>query len=202
MLKKNNSEKTTNPNRKFNSGNEIINKLENLYNQSVKNINYSSQINTNNFLLQKYPPLKTKINLQEKKSLINNTNNPSQKSLYRYASIDSLMRKSSQKQSQSNEPPTIDATIKYNSPNKTNSSSKYKLKLGLKTVTEIKNTNNKKLYKIKKNNDDDNQNFNNISLNSNITDDNNQNFSSKKNIKDEKENNIFIISDKFKKNEN
>ena len=145
MLKKNNSEKTTNPNRKFNSGNEIINKLENLYNQSVKNINYS-QINTNNFLIQKFPPLKEKISLQEKKPLTKNFNNPSQKSLYRYASIDSLIKINSQKQSQSNEPPTIDASVKYNSPYKTNiksndfnSSSKYKIKSDLKIVNEIKN---------------------------------------------------------------
>ena len=209
MLKKNNSEKTTNPNRKFNSGNEIINKLENLYIQSIKKVNYTNRINTNDLFIKKFPPLTKKLSLQEKKSISDNLNKPSKKSLYRYASIDSIIKKSSQKQSQSNEPPTIDATIKYNSPYKPNtksnifnSSSKYKIKSDLKTVTEIKNTNIKK-YKIKS--DDEDNNFNNISLYSNVSDKNNQDFSSNKDInnlndiKDEKQNNL-IKSDKFKKN--
>ena len=98
MLKKNNSGKATNVNRNYHSGNEIINKLENLYNQSINNMHYSSQIITNNFLFKNCPPLKKKISLKEQKSFTkNNLNNTNKKSLYRYSSLDSLMNKNSQK---------------------------------------------------------------------------------------------------------
>ena len=192
MKKKFNSEKRTNPNKKFDSGNSIINKLENLYLQSTKKIKYSNFLNGNDKFLKK------------SFSLSKNANNlQNQKSLLRYASIDSL--KSPLKQSLSNDPPTIDATIKCNSPpngniisNIFNSSSKYKLKSDLKTVTEIKNSNKKTEY-IKKNEDDTN--YNNISIYSNKSDIVNQNYSENKDYNQENVKEKIIKENENKKNE-
>ena len=190
MEKKFNSEKRANPNRRLNSGNEIINKLDNLYHQSSKRIKYSSLISGNDIFLKKSSSLNKKLNI-----------NPSKKTLIKYASIDSL--KSLQKQSQSNDPPTIDATIKYNSPpkgnfksNLFNSSSKYKLKSDLKTVTETKNS-NKNNENIKNQGEEDN--YKNISIYSNKSGNDNQNYSDNKDYNQEKENENILMENENKK---
>ena len=189
MLRKNNSEKIINPNRKFNTGNEIINKLENLYRKSVKTIKYSSQINNNDLFLKEYPPLNKKFNRLEKKYGLDKN----KKQLNRYSSIDSIIKKTPKKQSLSIDPPTIDVTGKYSlKSNIFNSSSKYKLKTDLKTVTEIKNLKKNSDFNIvdNKNNDNNNNdnNYNDISLYSNKSGKNNKEIEENKNYEKEKDN--------------
>ena len=183
MSKKYNSEKRVNPNRKFHAGEEIIGKLENLYHQSINSIKYLNVNKIKEKLFEKIPPINKKLNSLEKPSNSNNYLYPNKKTLFRYASIDSFNKKGSQKQSISNDPPTVDISGKYNSPPKGNiksnifnSSSKYKLKSDLKTVTEIKDSNKKTEYRIKNSNEeDDNYHFNNISIYSKKSDKNNHN---------------------------
>ena len=189
MLRKNNSEKIINPNRKFNTGNEIINKLENLYRKSVKTIKYSRQINNNDLFLKEYPPLNKKFNRLEKKYGLDKN----KKQLNRYSSIDSIIKKTPKKQSLSIDPPTIDVTGKYSlKSNIFNSSSKYKLKTDLKTVTEIKNLKKNSDFNIvdNKNNDNNNNdnNYNDISLYSNKSGKNNKEIEENKNYEKEKDN--------------
>ena len=189
MLRKNNSEKIINPNRKFNTGNEIINKLENLYRKSVKTIKYSSQINNNDLFLKEYPQLNKKFNKLEKKYGLDKN----KKQLNRYSSIDSIIKKTPKKQSLSIDPPTIDVTGKYSlKSNIFNSSSKYKLKTDLKTVTEIKNLKKNSDFNIvdNKNNDNNNNdnNYNDISLYSNKSGKNNKEIEENKNYEKEKDN--------------
>ena len=119
----------------------------------------------------------------------------------RYASIDSIPKKGSLKQSVSNDPPTIDVSGKYNSPQKGNiksnifdSSSKYKLKSDLKTITEIKNSKLKNEYKIENNNyNNENNNNNNfdISLYSNKSGNENGNYSNNRDNNKEENQNIL-----------
>ena len=201
MSKKYNSEKRIiNPNRKFHAGDEIINKLENLYHQSLRAIKYSSQMDINEKIFDKIIPLNKQFSSLEKKSFSNRYINPNQKSLYRYGSIDSIIKKNPQQQSLSNDPPTVDISGKNLSPRNGNiksnifdSSSKYKLKSELKVVSEIKDSNNKKEFKIKNKNEDE-VNYKDISLYSNKSD-NNQNFSSNKDYIDENQKDILLKSD-------
>ena len=195
MLKRYNSAKKSNAKSKFNSGNEIINKLENLYHQSTKKF----KMFNNDKLFKDTPPLTKKLIKLKGKHDSNDINYLNKKSLYRYASIDSIIKKSPLKMSTSNDPPTKDATIKYNSPtnnnlkpNIINSSSRNQLIHDIKAVTEIKSSNKKKVYKIKKNiiNNEDylnHNNFNDISIYSNISDNINDNFSNKKDFNKDKQ---------------
>ena len=196
LNKKYSSEKRLNPNRKFHAGDEIINKLDNLYHQSIKTIKYSSQANINGKIFDKFPLLDRRLSSLEKQNS-NNLLNQNKKTLFRYASIDSLAIKKSQKQSISNDPPTVDISGKYNSPNKGNiksnifdSSCKYKLKSELKAVNEKKDSNKKEFNKERKskNVDEDDNYYKDIPLYSNRTEDKNQNSrSNKDNNKEEKE---------------
>ena len=201
MSNKYNSDKRiSNPNRKFHSGDEIINKLENLYHQSLRTIKYSSQMDLNEKIFDKIIPLNKQFTSLEKKSFSNRYINPNKKSLYRYGSIDSIIKKNPQ-QSLSNDPPTVDMSGKNLSPRNGNiksnifdSSSKYKLKSELKVVSEIKDSKNKKEYKIKNLNEDE-VNYKDISLYSNKSDINNQNYSSNKDYNDENQKDILLKSD-------
>ena len=201
MSKKYNSEKRINdPNRKFHAGDEIINKLENLYHQSLRTIKYSSQMDINEKIFDKIIPLNKQFGSLERKSFSNRYINPNKKSLYRYGSIDSIIKKNPQ-QSLSNERPTVDMSGKNLSPRNGNiksnifdSSSKYKLKSELKVVSEIKDSKNKKEYKIKNNNEDE-VNYKDISLYSNKSDINNPNFSSNKDFIDENQKDILLKSE-------
>ena len=198
--KKFNSEKRENPNHKFRAGDEIINKLDNLYHQSIRTIKYSSQLNINDKLFDRIPFLNKKFVSLEKQSS-KKLFNQNKKSLLRYASIDSIPKKGSLKQSVSNDPPTIDVSGKYNSPQKGNiksnifdSSSKYKLKSDLKTITEIKNSKLKNEYKIENNNyNNENNNNNNfdISLYSNKSGNENGNYSNNRDNNKEENQNIL-----------
>ena len=137
MKKRNNSTKNINPNRKFETGPELINKLDKLYRKSMINKNSSVK----NMFFSGIKPFNSK-----------QKSNPSYKSGV-YSSIDSFKLKNFQKKNQSNIPPTIDVTDNYNSPikseinsNELNSAKKYKLKSELKTVFEIKNSKLKEIF--------------------------------------------------------
>ena len=198
MLKKFHSEKRSVSNYKLKEENDITNKLENLYQKSIKKLKNSSQLDAKEILLKDIPKFSKKINRLQKLSSFTRFQNRNKKTIFRYISIDSVIKKSPHGHSQSNEPPTLDATVKIISPRKNknsinlNSTTKYKLKSGLKTVTEVKNSNNKKEYIIG-NNEKVNYKINNSSINSNSSGNNySKNFNEEnKNQKKNDKNNEF-----------
>ena len=208
MEKKYNSEKR-NPNRKVDTGKEIINKLDNLYQKSMHKVKYPSQIDMNDILNKQFPYLKKK--LAKPVSALN----PNHKSFLKYASINSANLKSPLKENLSNDPPTIDNTGKYNSPSRTlaksnlfDSTTRYQLKGDLQVVNERINsgkvTKYKLKYDIKSNNinndnkEDDNNYYNDLSLNSKITENKEHNPSTNEDYnqekKNENDNNVNIIN--------
>ena len=170
MLKKNNSEKKTAASHRIFEGNNINNKLDNLYYQTLEKMRYSSQIDVNGIIPKEILRLTKKKNKLQKQSKYNTINSQRNKKLSEYITLDSIFKKSPK--SQSNDPPTQDASGKIVSPNKTNvksnifnSALKYKLKTDLKIVTETKNSITKTDYKTKtKNNNEEGNIINNISL--------------------------------------
>ena len=175
MLKKNNSEKKALTSHKIIEGNNINNKLDNIYFQTLEKMRYSSQIDVNALISKEIPRLTKKKNKLQKQPNFYTINSQRNKKLSEYISLDSMFKKSPK--SQSNDPPTQDASGKIVSPNKINvksnifnSAFKYKLKPDLKIVTETKNSITKTDYKTKtKNNNEEGNIINNISLLSNDT---------------------------------
>ena len=213
MSKKFNSEKKENKNRKFRSGKEIIYKLENLYLDSMKKV----EIKKNDILPKSIRTLSTRITNTKGKPDLNGTNTQNKKPLFRYASNHSIVKKSPLMQSLSNEPPTNNVTLKYNSPTSKNmksnvvsSSSRNQVISDEKADTEIKNSNKKRFFKIKKDNinnneDDENfMNFNDISFYSNLSDNNNNIINKNKDINNciKSENNLKKENSKHINNSN
>ena len=157
MLKKNNSEKKDKLKIKINQGNEIINRLAQLYQHSVRKMKYSSQINTDDVIIKEIPRLNKKLNKLKKKSNLNIFQDKNKKPFLAYISIDSLLKRHSIKQSPSNDHQTSDMTRKFTSPEKNinsnnfSSTPKYKLKSEIKTETE---RNRKSKYKLSDNLDE------------------------------------------------
>ena len=178
MLKKNNSEKKTAASHRIFEGNNINNKLDNIYYQTLEKMRYSSQIDVNGLIPKEIPRLIQKKNKLQKQPNFYTINSQRNRKLSEYISLDSMFKKSPK--SQSNDPPTQDASGKIVSPNKTNiksnifnSAYKYKLKPDLKIVTETKNSITKTDYKTKsKNNNEEGNMINNISLLSNESENN------------------------------
>ena len=168
MFKKINLEKGLNSKSRIQSGHKIIQKLENLYNQSKK-IKYPSNIKDSNNMLfkkNKFQRYSSSYNLNRKSSIVN--------------SKDSLIKTNALKHSQSVDPPTLDATGKITKSKILNSSSKNKMKYDSKAVSEMKNISKKLSYKIinnknKLNVEDGDININNISINSNKSNNKNKN---------------------------
>ena len=138
-MRKNYSAKTIRMNNKFNSGDEIINKLDNLYHQSMSKPKLVYEFNNNELSLKEFPSLRNKLKdntESQKKSKIK---------LTKCASIDSITKITPQKDCSSNEHQTLDATKKTSMISKIfNTSSKYKIRNDLKTVKEIENLKEKK----------------------------------------------------------
>ena len=177
MLKKNNSEKKTTASHRIIEGNNINKKLDDIYFKTLEKMRYSSQIDVNGLIPKEMPRL-TKKNKLQKQPNFYTINSQRNKKLSEYISLDSMFKKSPK--SQSNDPPTQDASGKIVSPYKTNvksnifnSAYKYKLKPDLKIVTETKNSITKTDYKTKtKNNNEEGKMINNISLLSNDSENN------------------------------
>ena len=180
MLKKNNSERKTiaSHSHRIFEGNNLNNKLDNIYYQTLEKMRYSSQIDVNCLLPKEMHRLTKKKNKLQKQPNFYTINSQRNRKLSEYISLDSMFKKSPK--SQSNDPPTQDASGKIVSPKKTNvksnifnSAFKYKLKPDLKIVTETKNLITKTDYKTKtKNNNEEGNIINNISLLSNESENN------------------------------
>ena len=180
MLKKNNSERKTiaSHSHRIFEGNNLNNKLDNIYYQTLEKMRYSSQIDVNCLLPKEIHRLTKKKNKLQKQPNFYTINSQRNRKLSEYISLDSMFKKSPK--SQSNDPPTQDASGKIVSPKKTNvksnifnSAFKYKLKPDLKIVTETKNLITKTDYKTKtKNNNEEGNIINNISLLSNESENN------------------------------
>ena len=180
MLKKNNSERKTiaSHSHRIFEGNNLNNKLDNIYYQTLEKMRYSSQIDVNCLLPKEMHRLTKKKNKLQKQPNFYTINSQRNRKLSEYISLDSMFKKSPK--SQSNDPPTQDASGKIVSPKKTNvksnifnSAFKYKLKPDLKIVTETKNLFTKTDYKTKtKNNNEEGNIINNISLLSNESENN------------------------------
>ena len=180
MLKKNNSERKTiaSHSHRIFEGNNLNNKLDNIYYQTLEKMRYSSQIDVNGLIPKEILRLTKKKNKLQKQPKFYTINSQRNKKLSEYISLDSMFKKSPK--SQSNDPPTQDASGKIVSPKKTNvksnifnSAFKYKLKPDLKIVTETKNLITKTDYKTKtKNNNEEGNIINNISLLSNESENN------------------------------
>ena len=178
MLKKNNSAKKTTLSHRIIEGNNINNKFDNVYYQTLEKMRYSSQIDVNGLIPKEILRLTKKKNKLQKQPQFFTINSKKNKKLLEYITLDSMLKKSPK--SQSNDPPTQDASGKIVSPNKTNvksnifnSAFKYKLKNDLKIVTETKNSITKTDYKTKtKNNNEEGNIINNISLLSNESENN------------------------------
>ena len=181
MLKIFNSEKKENKKRKFTSGKEMIYKLEDLYKQSLQ----KEEVIKTDKLLNNIRPISKKLTNYKEKSDFNDINIQNKKPSIRYSSKESIEKKSPLMQSLSNDPPTKDVTLKYNSPTSKNmksnvvsSSSRNHQMSDEKALTEIKTSKNKIIYKNKKdninNNDEDGNliNFNDTSLYLNLSDNN------------------------------
>jgi hypothetical protein len=136
-------------------------------------------------LLYNIRPLSKKLTNYREKSDFNDINIQNKKPSIRYSSKESIEKKSPLMQSLSNEPPTKDVTLKYNSPTSKNmksnvvsSSSRNHQMSAEKALTEVKTSKKKNSYKNKKdninNNDDDGNliNFNDTSLYLNLSDNN------------------------------
>ena len=160
MFNKINLGKRLNSKKRIQSGNKIIQKLENLY--QSKKIIYPTHIEDPNSIL--YKKKISYLNKEKDKfKKLSNSNIVN--------SRDSLIKKNHLRYSQSANPPTLDATGKITKSKMLNSSSKNKLQSDLKEVSEMnkkgvyKIINNK--YKVKANVEDGDININNISLHSN-----------------------------------
>ena len=202
MLRKLNSQKRSISSYKFKKKNDIINKLENLYQQSLKKIEYSNQMDAKEILFKDLPKFNKKLNKFQRSSSSNQLEKRNNKNI-RYISIDSIIKKNPQDKSQSNEPPTLEESKKFNSPGKNkisinfNSSTKYKLKPDIKTNIENKNSKQKKEIIIIDNNENNYNKISNISLHSNAEESNNfKNFKEKKNQK-KNDKNEFNNYDKY-----
>jgi len=199
MFKKIDLGKNSNFKSRIQSGNKIIQKLENLYNQSKK-IRYPSHIDDSSNMLYKK---KVSYSNKERDKFLkySSSNNLNLKSTI-VNSKDSLIKKNLMKHSQSVDPPTLDVTGKITKSKLLNSSYKNKMQSDPRTVSEM----NKKNYKNKFDVEDGDADINNISSNSNQSNNKNKNDNNENNEYDYKnflikEESIKLVND-INENEN
>ena len=146
MLKRNYSEKKEKHKLKYKYGIKIINNIKDIINLPIKNEKFTNQINIDNIVF-KNPRLNKKLNKCQQHSNPNFL--PNKKLFLKYSSIESHNKRSSFRQSLSNEHQTTDVTRKFGSTEKninSNISSSYRLKSELKAITE---RNRKSEYKVR-----------------------------------------------------
>ena len=201
MFKKINLGKGLNSKSRIQSGNKIIQKLENLY--QSKKILYPNHIEDPNSIL--YKKKISYLNKEKDKFKKLSSSNNFNKNSDIVNSRESLIKKNVLKHSQSADPPTLDATVKITKSKIINSSSKNNIQSDIKGDPEIKNANKKVSYKIinnknKVNSEDEDINKNNISLHSNKNVFENENENDYKNFLI-KEQSIKLVND-INENEN
>ena len=177
MFKKINLGKGLNSKNRIQSGNKIIQKLENLY--QSKKIIYPNHIEDPNSML--YKKKISYLNKEKDKFKNLSSSNNLNKNSNIVNSRDSLTKKKLLKHSQSAESPTLDATGKITKSKIINSSSKNNIQSDIKEVSEMENSSKKVVYKIinnknKINAEDGDININNISLHSNKNEIENENY--------------------------